>query len=140
MKLSKALKAFVAKVAQDDQYWVERAKQEFSADLEKHRRLQNLSGKDLAEKIGTSPAYISKVFRGDSNFTIETMVKLARAVGGRLEMKITDGAESNAVWQKAYRARPQAGTKLAKATGQSVIFAEFGAANNDKYAEKRVCA
>jgi ribosome-binding protein aMBF1 (putative translation factor) len=69
MKLSKALKEFVAKVAQEDHYWVERAKLEFSADLERHRRLQNLSGKDLAEKIGTSPAYISKVFRGDSNFT-----------------------------------------------------------------------
>ncbi len=140
MKLSKALKEFVAKVAQEDHYWVERAKLEFSADLERHRRLQNLSGKDLAEKIGTSPAYISKVFRGDSNFTIETMVKLARAVGGRLEMKITEEAESTALWQKAYRARPLVSTSSAKATGQSVIFAEFGAANNDKYTEKRVCA
>jgi transcriptional regulator with XRE-family HTH domain len=37
--------------------------------------------------MGTSAAYISKVFRGDNNLTIESMVKLARATGGQLDAR-----------------------------------------------------
>ena len=50
----------------------------------------NLSYADLAEKIGTSAAYITKVFRGDANFTIESMAKLSRATGGKLHIRIID--------------------------------------------------
>lgn len=46
----------------------------------------------LAEKIGTSPTYISKVMRGDANFTLETMTKLAMAVDGRINVCIVDGS------------------------------------------------
>jgi len=38
----------------------------------------------LAEKIGCSPAYISKILKGDANFTIETMVKISRALDSKL--------------------------------------------------------
>lgn len=34
----------------------------------------------LAKKVGTSPAWITKVLRGDVNLTLETMVKLADAL------------------------------------------------------------
>lgn len=40
----------------------------------------------LAESIGVSPAYVSKVLHGDVNFTLETMTKLAMAVGSRVEV------------------------------------------------------
>ena len=46
----------------------------------------------LAEKIGTSPAYISKVMRDDANFTLETMTKLAMAVDGKIKVCIVDGS------------------------------------------------
>lgn len=41
---------------------------------------QSTSRTELAKKIGTSPAWITKVLRGDINLTIETMVKLADAL------------------------------------------------------------
>ncbi len=34
----------------------------------------------LAEKIGTSPAYITKFLKGETNFTLDSMVKIAKAL------------------------------------------------------------
>lgn len=44
----------------------------------------------LAKEIGASPAYISRVMRGDVNFTLETMTKLALATGGKLHVSIAE--------------------------------------------------
>ncbi len=98
MALSKSLAAFVNKAKRSDAYWVEKAKLNFSLALERWRRASGLSNKQLAEKIDTSPAYITKVFRGDTNFTIETMVKLARACNGQLDIRIVDEAIDASRW------------------------------------------
>lgn len=89
MKLSKALQSMENRAKQHDAYWITRAKLDFSVMLESCRRFADLSYKALAEKLGTSPAYVTKVFRGDANLTIESMVKLARATGGELKIEIT---------------------------------------------------
>ncbi|MFZ5510783.1 MAG: helix-turn-helix domain-containing protein [Pseudomonadota bacterium] len=85
---TKSLRKYITEAKQRDSYWVEHAKLDFSFALERQRRRTGMSYKTLAEKLGTSPAYVSKVFRGDANFTIETMVKLTRAVGGQLHLHI----------------------------------------------------
>lgn len=91
MALNKKLAEFIAARKQSDSYWVESAKLDFSIEMEKKRKRARLSYADIAEKIGSSPAYITKIFRGDANFTIESMVKLAKATGGKLDIKIIDG-------------------------------------------------
>ena len=91
MALNKKLAEFIAARKQSDSYWVESAKLDFSIEMEKKRKRARLSYVDIAEKIGSSPAYITKIFRGDANFTIESMVKLAKATGGKLDIKIIDG-------------------------------------------------
>lgn len=88
MALNKALKKFVQDAKDSDSYWVEKAKIDYSMALEKQRKSAGFSYADIAKKIASSAAYISKVFRGDSNLTIETMVKLARAVGGRVDIRV----------------------------------------------------
>lgn len=65
----------------DDGYWVEKSKIEFSVELEQLMDRARISKSALARKLGTSPAYVTKVLRGDANLTIESMVKLARALG-----------------------------------------------------------
>ena len=91
MALNKKLAEFIAARKQSDSYWVESAKLDFSIEMEKKRKRAGLSYADIAEKIGSSAAYITKIFRGDANFTIESMVKLAKATGGKLDIKIIDG-------------------------------------------------
>lgn len=45
---------------------------------------------DFAKAVGVSPAYISKVLRGDTNVTIETMVKLANGANGDVHIRVAD--------------------------------------------------
>ena len=84
----KSFKKLLAEAKQHDNYWVEKAKLNFSIELNHYFKRSGMTQSELAEKINTSPAYITKVFRGDANFTIETMVKLARSVDGELQIHI----------------------------------------------------
>lgn len=98
MKLSKSLQAFAEDAQADDAYWVEEAKMDFSTALEKQRRRAGLTYAAIAKRIGSSAAYITKVFRGESNLTIESMVKLARSTGGRVQIQIIDEAADTKLW------------------------------------------
>jgi transcriptional regulator with XRE-family HTH domain len=89
MWVSKKIQDRINESKKTDGYWVEKAKLDYALELDKFRRVSGLSGKTLAEKLGTSAAYISRVFRGDTNLTIESMVKLARATGAKVEIKLT---------------------------------------------------
>jgi DNA-binding transcriptional regulator YdaS (Cro superfamily) len=88
MKMSKALRASQEEAMKSDSYWVEAAKIAFAMSLERQRVVAKMAYGVIARKLGTSAAYISKVFRGDTNMTIETMVKLARATGGELRIEV----------------------------------------------------
>lgn len=89
MWVSKKIQDRINESKKTDGYWVEKAKLDFALELDKFRKVSGLSGRTLAEKLGTSAAYISRVFRGDTNLTIESMVKLARATGAKVEIKLT---------------------------------------------------
>ncbi len=84
----RSFKKLLAEAKFHDGYWIEKVKLNFSMELNRFFKQSGLSQTALAEKLNTSPAYITKVFRGDANFTIETMVKLARSVGGELQIHI----------------------------------------------------
>lgn len=47
---------------------------------------QGISNVELARRIGTSPAYVTRMFRSSTNLSVHTMVKLAQAVGSRLAL------------------------------------------------------
>jgi transcriptional regulator with XRE-family HTH domain len=90
MKLSQSLHNFKEETQKLVTYWVEKAKLDFAKALEQRRKYNHIQYSVFANKLSNSAAYISKVFRGDTNLTIESMVKLARATGGRIEINIVD--------------------------------------------------
>lgn len=98
MKLSRAFQQAEDVARDNDSYWAEALKIEFSMALEKRRRAVGLSYSQLADKIKSSAAYITKIFRGESNLTIESMVKLARAVDGHLNIEIVDKQQAHRKW------------------------------------------
>lgn len=98
MKLSKSLKIYLEAARKTDSYWVEKAKLDFSISLDSQREFTKISYADIAKRLGSSPAYISKVFRGESNLTIESMVKLARSAGGQVEIRIVDNSAAVSRW------------------------------------------
>ncbi len=100
MNTKKQWQEWVDECEVSESYLVESAKLNFAIALEKQRKSAGISYADLAKLVSTSAAYISKVFRGDSNLTIESMVKLARASGGELKIEIANkkAAESHVDW------------------------------------------
>lgn len=119
MALNKSLQKFLDQGKQSDSYWVEHAKLGFSMALERQRKKAGLSYKDIAKKIATSAAYITKVFRGDTNLTIESMVKLARASGGKLEINIVSQDASTRNWGEKLKVIE--GGKSINTTGASML-------------------
>lgn len=85
-----SLKAMLKQAEQRDSYWVEKAKLDFAIELNERCRAAGISNAQLARKLNTSASYITKIFRGDTNFTIETMVKLARAAGAAIDFHLVD--------------------------------------------------
>jgi transcriptional regulator with XRE-family HTH domain len=98
MKLSKSLKTYLDEARKTDSYWIEKAKLDFSISLDSQRDYAKITYAEVAKRIASSPAYISKVFRGESNLTIESMVKLARATGGQLDIRIVDNEAAVSRW------------------------------------------
>lgn len=90
MKLSKNLRTFVENAKKEDFYWVEKLKLDFALELDRRRRALDMTGTEFAKELGVSRAYVSKVFRGDANLTIESMVKIARAAGARVNLSMVD--------------------------------------------------
>lgn len=86
MALINSLELILDEAKKNDEFWMDSAKLDFAIALEAKRREINKSYADLARALNTSNAYITKVFRGDANLTIESMVKLSRAVECNLDI------------------------------------------------------
>jgi predicted transcriptional regulator len=71
-----------------DAYWIESAILDFTEGLHKTMEASGVSKSDLARRLGVSPAYITKVLRGNVNFTIDSMVRLIRAAGGEVHIQV----------------------------------------------------
>jgi transcriptional regulator with XRE-family HTH domain len=65
---------------QQDDYWLEGVKIEFTEQMLAQMDALSISRKDLAQRLGVSPAYITKILRGSTNFTLKSMVGIARAL------------------------------------------------------------
>jgi len=70
--------------------WVDGPIVEFTEDLCRLMEEKGLSRADLAKKIGTSRAYVTKLLGGNANFTLATMAKLAFALDGAIHVHIAD--------------------------------------------------
>ncbi|WP_334131521.1 helix-turn-helix transcriptional regulator [Silanimonas lenta] len=81
----------------------EEAKLDFALGLARQLERAGLSKAELAERLGVSKPFVTRMLRGDSNLTIETMAKAAKAAGGRLHLHVAP--EGQAVrWFEIIRA------------------------------------
>lgn len=65
---------------QHPEYWVNRSILGVVATITREMERQKITRTELAEKLGTSPAHVSKMLNGNPNLTIKSMVKVARAL------------------------------------------------------------
>ena len=66
---------------------------DFTEDIWNLMEAQGLSRSELAARLGASPAYVTKILRGNANFTLVSMVKLASALGGELRVHLAVKSE-----------------------------------------------
>lgn len=79
-----------------DDYWIAGLFHDFTESLARRMEEQGVSRAELARRLGTSQAYVTKVLRGNVNFTLATLVKLARAVGAQVRLELCDPASRSA--------------------------------------------
>lgn len=52
------------------------------------RRAEGMTQKDIAEKLGRDPAWVSRALSGPKNWTMRTMGELAHALDGRVTIRV----------------------------------------------------
>lgn len=81
---------FITQAKRGVAYWTRVAMRDFTDDLLKKMTAREMTNAALAKAADVSPAYVTKILRGSENFTLETMTKLAMAVGGKVRVHISD--------------------------------------------------
>lgn len=72
----------------DIDFLTEEAIIEFNEKIVKRLKELNLSRTELANKLGVSKAFITKLLNGNPNLTIKTMVSIAKALDCNLELDL----------------------------------------------------
>jgi len=80
-----------------EDYWTAGAILEFTESVVREMERQGLTRTQLAERLGVTPAYVTKVLRGKVNFTLTTMVRLARALSTDLQVRLAGSSRRKAV-------------------------------------------
>ena len=84
----KSFKELFDQAKRRDTYWVTSLILDFTEGLNKIMEVNGVSRSELARRLGVSPAYITKVLRGNVNFTLDSMVRLVRAAGGEVSLQV----------------------------------------------------
>lgn len=77
-----------AKQRKSPHYWTEQARLEVMIEVARAMEERGISRAELARRLGTSKAYVTKILRGDANFTLETLARLAHALDGRFRFHV----------------------------------------------------
>jgi transcriptional regulator with XRE-family HTH domain len=80
-----------------EDYWLAGAILAFTESVARELERQGITRTELAQRLGASPAYVTKILRGKANFTLATMVRLARALDAELSVQLTCRAGCAAV-------------------------------------------
>lgn len=80
MNIRERIERLTRVARQGHRYKVERAILKFTEQIAERMRQKGISPKELAEKINVEPPYVSKIMRGTSNFTFDSVIKLCSAL------------------------------------------------------------
>ena len=105
-----------------EDYWVTGAILDFTEGVVREMERQGLSRAELARRLGATPAYVTKILRGKGNFTLGTMVRLARALGAELSIGLNAGTGRPASQVTGEARAPRVVRHVRKATRREAAF------------------
>lgn len=65
----------------------------FLSEIEQQQKIKAIDRKTLAAMIGTSPSYLSQVFRGDKPLNFKTLAKIQAVLNIRFEVSVINSNE-----------------------------------------------
>ncbi len=91
MKQKSILDVIIKKAQNSDTFLAQKLSIQFARNVEDMMSKKGLKQKDLAEKMGVSAAYVSKVLNGNINMTLSTMSKIAKALNCNISEPVLYG-------------------------------------------------
>ena len=97
--------ALYRKMNADPKYQAEKLSVGFLSEVHLRMTAQGITKAELARRAEVSPAYITKLFNGSSNLSLETMSKLALALDCSVSLHLDAGEPKKAVVKQATKAK-----------------------------------
>ena len=88
MKTAQSFNKLFEKARKRLEYFVQGAITDFTESMFARMEELDVSKMELSGRLKCRPSYISKVLRGGTNFTLESMVKIALALDSELSVKL----------------------------------------------------
>jgi transcriptional regulator with XRE-family HTH domain len=94
--VEKSFRGLLEEAQQHDDFWIEAAILEITEAVVRRMDELAISRSELARRLGTSPAYVTKILRGSANFTLASIVKLARALDCDVSVRLAPRRQETA--------------------------------------------
>lgn len=120
----KSFAALLERVAATPEGQVAHVAVAFLVQVHGRMQAQGMSNAELARRMGTSAAYVTRLFRGNANLSVQTMAKLALAVGATLSLKLVDEVRSLSLDVR----KPTPETVAAMTEARAMTKARYGSA------------
>lgn len=85
---NKTFAALEARLATTPEYTAESVAVAFMVEINARMLAQGISNVELAQRMGTTRSYITRLFRGSANLSVQTMTRLAHAVGCAVRVQL----------------------------------------------------
>jgi len=76
------------KVRETPEWDIEGAKLQITNEIHRLMEEGNVTQSVLAERLGKSQPYVSKILKGETNFTIESVALIARALNATFQIRL----------------------------------------------------
>jgi len=80
MKAAERFNKLLEQSKQSPEFRTEKAILGLTEEILAQMERQDVSRTELARRLGKNPAFVTKLLRGDNNFTFDTVVRIARAL------------------------------------------------------------
>lgn len=98
---SEGFSAILGRLEKSEGYQLDALKVELCEQIYSIMEQEGITKAELARRLQTSRAYITKLLQGSANFTLESLVKVARALkcNVSVNLRFQGGEEFSSIWE-----------------------------------------